>query len=254
VVQKHAGQMTAAALETSATAALAKYGPASVLKTPAQELRLNSQSVTDGNHTLRYQQEFRGIPVMSGEMVVNSDAAGNILSLNGEVSPDLSLPSVSPVITAEQARSAALQGAHDWYSLDPGAIDSSQPQLWIYDERLLKPGSLPPVLVWRMELTASGATVPVRELVLVDANSGKILLHFNQIDTAWQQPQTEPTAQPIEPTVFATPTATEEPQIAPTETLTTIPPQKSQPLPTETPAGPVSPEGEVLPQAPHQPC
>ena len=40
-------------------------------------------------------------------------------------------------------------------------------------------------LVWRMEVTTRDNAMPVRELVLVDAQRGSISLHFNQIDTAW---------------------------------------------------------------------
>jgi hypothetical protein len=63
-------------------------------------------------------------------------------------------------------------------------LSASAPELWIFDQSLLQPGTRPAGLVWRMEVTAANGA-PVRELVLVNAQTGGISLHFNQIDTAW---------------------------------------------------------------------
>ena len=39
----------------------------------------------DGSR-VRYQQNYQGIPVMGGELIVNTDENGDLYSMNGEVS------------------------------------------------------------------------------------------------------------------------------------------------------------------------
>ncbi|MEK7325119.1 MAG: hypothetical protein AAB217_07665, partial [Chloroflexota bacterium] len=72
-------------------------------------------------------------------------------------------------------------------------MTATKPELWIYDERLLKPSTRPIELVWRMDVTATDLQ-PIDELVLVNAHSGGISLHFNQIDAAWGEGQRPTTA------------------------------------------------------------
>ncbi|HXQ36435.1 MAG TPA: hypothetical protein VN843_20650, partial [Anaerolineales bacterium] len=134
--------------------------------------------------TVRYQQNHQGIPVMGGELIVNTNANGDLYSMNGEVSSDLSL-STEPTIDSEQARQTALQAAAKWYQKTPADFVVSEPELWIYDESLLRSSTRPVELVWRMEVASVENSLPVRELVLVNAQRGNISLHFNQIDTAW---------------------------------------------------------------------
>ena len=68
-----------------------------------------------------------------------------------------------------------------------------------------------------MEVTAKDGSMPLRELVLVNAQRGSISLHFNQVDMGWSasgassslQQDTHPTATP-EPT--KTPVVSETPE------------------------------------------
>ena len=49
-------------------------------------------------------------------------------------------------------------------------------------------------VVWRMDVKAKAAR-PIRELVLIDAESGSVALHFNQVETAQNRvtfPRTTP--------------------------------------------------------------
>jgi hypothetical protein len=86
-------------------------------------------------------------------MLVNTDAAGNVLSLNGEISPDLALASVEPTISAEQARQIALMGMQEWHGIPAEGAEATEPELWIYDERIFHESTKPVALVWRMELS-----------------------------------------------------------------------------------------------------
>ncbi|MFZ5902859.1 MAG: M4 family metallopeptidase [Chloroflexota bacterium] len=201
------------------------YGPEFGLENPARDLTVSRQNATeDGRRMIAYQQVYQGVPILGGELHVNIGADGQLLSINGEASPDLSL-SVKPKVTAEKARSAALAEIARAYDLDISELDSDEPALWIFDERLLKPSERPVELVWRMEVTSDSA--PIRELVLVHAQTGAVSLHFNQIDTGWTSQDPNPTETP-EPTPTSTPEPTETP--FPTET----PEPTATPLPTET--------------------
>ncbi len=166
--------------------ALAKrFAPEFGLQNPERNLsELKSEHTDNGQWTVRYQQKYQGIPVMGGELIVNTNERGDLYSMNGEVSPDLSL-ATQPTIDAAQAREIALQAVAKWYEKKPDNFTTTEPELWIYDESLLRSSSRPVELVWRMEVTPLDAGMPVRELVLINAQVGSISLHFNQVDTAW---------------------------------------------------------------------
>jgi len=162
-----------------------RFAPEFGLKNPSRELsEMKAVRSEDGRVTARYQQMYNGVPVMGGELIVNTNERGDLYSMNGEVSPKLSL-GTTPRVDSAQAAETALQAMAKWYQRTPGDFSVSEPELWIYDESLLRPSSRPVELVWRMEVTAKDNALPVRELVLVNAERGGISLHFNQIDTAW---------------------------------------------------------------------
>ncbi len=166
--------------------ALAKrFGPEFGLKNPERELsQMKTSQAENGRITARYQQNYQGIPVLGGELIVNTNQNGDLYSMNGEVSSSLSL-STQPKVTSEQAKQTALEGAAKWYQKTPKDFVASEPELWVYDESLLQPGTRPAELVWRVEVTPKDSGMPVRELVLVNAQRGSISLHFNQVDMAW---------------------------------------------------------------------
>ena len=106
---------------------------------------------------------------------------------------------------------------------------STEPVLWIYDESLLRPRA-------RARRSWSGGwksprknnVLPVRELVLVNAEKGTISLHFNQVDTAWHASGlSNVSAQD------ATPTATPEPAETPVVTETAEPVATTLPVTEE---------------------
>ncbi len=201
-----------------------------------------------GRQVTKYQQTYQDVPVMGGELVVDATDQGGLISMNGEISPDLALDT-KPSITAAQAQQTALQSiarAHQGTATD---FKASQPALWIYHSRLLEPDGTAPSLVWRMDVTSKDKSAPIRELVLVDADRGNLILNFNQDDMEWSSnpvasldegaPTDAPTAEgpsamevptdvPGAPTEIPT-----EPPFSPTETATelrTVVP----PLPTES--------------------
>ena len=187
--------------------ALAKrFAPEFGVKDPERDLaEMKKEPGENGRLTVRYQQMHQGIPVMGGELIVNTNENGDLNSLNGEVSPDLLLQT-QPAITAAQAKETAVQSLAKWYEKTPEDFTATEPELWIFDESLLQPSTRPVELVWRMEVTPRDANLPLRELVLVNAERGSISLHFNQVDTAWRSaeqagttsgPPSQPTQTPF---------------------------------------------------------
>src|SRR5262245_38793016 len=166
-------------------ALLERFAPEFGIKDPERDLtELKKNQSEDGRMSVRYQQKYEGIPVIGGELIVNTNEEGDLYSMNGEVSPDISV-SIQPKIESAQAAATAREALAKWYQKTPADFVASEPELWIYDESLLRASARPVELVWRMEVTSKDLGMPVRELVLVNAERGNISLHFNQIDTAW---------------------------------------------------------------------
>jgi Zn-dependent metalloprotease len=158
------------------------YGKEFGLKSPAQELKLlKSEKDANGKDIVRYQQINKGVPVIGGEMIVNMNTDGELLSISGEVASDLTLDT-KPGIKAQEARKTALAEMAKLYNLNEADLDSTTPELWIFDESILTASTRPVELVWRMEVTAKDATQPIREMVLVNAQTGTVSWHINQVD------------------------------------------------------------------------
>lgn len=163
---------TSIRLQDPAMALARRYAPEFGIKDPERELaEMKSDQDGTGHLVVRYQQNYQNVPVMGGELIVNTNEQGDLYSMSGEVSPDLSL-STRPGIDAAQAKETALQSVAKWYGKPKEDLTSTEPALWIHDESLLQPSTRPVELVWRMEVTSSRDDMPVRELVLVNAQRG----------------------------------------------------------------------------------
>lgn len=177
------GAQVRGAAGAQAAALLEVYGREFGLSNPSEELALIQSTLSGrGRTSTRYQQLYRGIPVVAGEIAMNRDGQGRLLSMIGEVSPGLSL-STDPILSIESAIERAQGVIAKQYGLSDEDLAVSTPELWIYDERLLRPSSRPPALVWRIEVSGL-ERLDIRELVLVDAHTGGVALHFNQVHTA----------------------------------------------------------------------
>lgn len=179
------GRLSSAATpEEAARQFLGVYGPLFGLLDPSQELEVMRVEFRDrGRSFVRFQQVYRGIPVLGGELIVQMDAGKNVVSANGEVLPDLDL-AVTPAISVQTARQTALAKAAKDHGLSAGELVASQPELWIYNPVLLGgPGLDLDRLVWRTEVTPL-ELAPIRELVLIDAQMGTVALAFSQVETA----------------------------------------------------------------------
>jgi len=180
-----AGLARASSGTPSADTALADIGLYAAdfgLQNPAQELQFMKASSNSGSLSFRYQQIYQGVPIVAGELIVNYDATGQLAALTGEISPLLNL-SVTPSINAASAATLAVDAVANAENVAASELTASTPTLWIYDPHLVSPDVFIPRLVWRTEVTPSQNLLPIRYLVLVDAQLNGVALAFNQIDS-----------------------------------------------------------------------
>ncbi len=172
-----------ATAEEAARQFLGAYGPAFGLTDQAQELTVErTNAIDDGRSVVRFQQVYQGVPVVGGELVVQMNAAKNVLSVDGEVLPDLKLV-VTPSLEADVARQNAIAEIAKIYQLDPSDLTATTPELWLVNPAILGgPGPKITSLVWRMDVTPNDMAT-IKELVFVEAHTGAVVLHFNQNET-----------------------------------------------------------------------
>ena len=182
VLPKAPGVPANASPEAAARGFLASFGTLFGVDDQARQLQVRRTAVADqGRANVRFQQVHGGVPVLAGELAVNLDGDRNVLSANGELSAGLDLDT-RPAITAAAARTIALEAIAKVAGVEPGQLDATEPALWVFDPVLIGPHEGPPSLVWRTEVTpAASDGEPLRELVLVDAATGALALHFDQI-------------------------------------------------------------------------
>jgi bacillolysin len=176
------GMFAGATPDSNARAALANYATLFGVTNPSADLRQSGQfTSTDGRSTVRYQQQYQGIPIIGGELIVNIDNRGQLTSMNGEALPDAFIDTEATV-TASDATSRALSAVASYHNVSTTSLASSDPELSIYAPGLIGPDNRMPMLVWKLEIF-SDTSVPINEFVLVHATRGHIELHFNQVHT-----------------------------------------------------------------------
>jgi len=167
---------TTAGGDSAARNFLTTYGALFGLRDPARELRVRrSTALAAGQHLTRFEQVAGGLPVFGGELVVVTDGSGDVLSAGGETAR-----SVRPAAARVTAGSAAATAVRATAKGHPNArgLAATAPSLVAYDPSLLgAPGRAGASPVWRVDVRGAG----VRDLVLVDAASGIVVLHFSEL-------------------------------------------------------------------------
>jgi len=166
----------------TARAFLARYRDQFGIVDPDRETRVQQERRLAGRTVVRLQQLHAGIPVVAGEMNVQIDDGGGVIAAMGEMLPDLALDT-TPAIAAAVARAIAVATAAAAHGVDPAVATPTEPELWIVDPALLRPGEGGARLAWRVEVRARVPEL-IDELVLVDALTGEVVLHFDQVPSA----------------------------------------------------------------------
>ncbi|MGZ4631211.1 MAG: M4 family metallopeptidase [Actinomycetes bacterium] len=178
-VRRPAGVSATASAATKARAHLGRFGSLFGVHDPAANLRTDTvDALGHGQSVVRFQQTARGLPVLGGQLATVVDARGNLISLSGETSPRVT-SSAFPQ-RAAAARGTALSVTARDTRVGIRRLRATAPARWLYDASLFaNPGKPGARGVWLVTVTAP-ARADVRELVLVDAVTGKVVLHVNQ--------------------------------------------------------------------------
>ncbi len=175
--------LTTALLERSGTEFLEAYGPLFGLgKEGASARETRATLLGDGRGVLRYQQEYCGVPVFGGEIVLQFGPDARLLAAVAELSaaPEVD---VVPTIDAPTAAQRALQSAAAAEGLAVEALAAGEPALWIYDPTILdEPALQGSRLVWRVAVRGVDRA-DVRRLALIDARTGMVALSFSEVAT-----------------------------------------------------------------------
>jgi Zn-dependent metalloprotease len=155
----------------TAVAALVASKPAELLVSPHDVLfRVDTHEGTHGMRLFEYERTHRGLPVVGGDFVVATDAAGAVVNLAvaQEVVIDVQpTPAVSPVTALATARGeVALARA------------ATAPRLAVLAWDV-------PRLVWEVEVDGADADgIPTAPVVYVDASSGEVTESYDRVQNA----------------------------------------------------------------------
>jgi Zn-dependent metalloprotease len=172
--------------EEAARGFLATYGSLLGLRDQAGELKVMRTSKADrGRSFIRFQQVHSDIPIFGGEIIIQTDPFGNIISAHSKIISDLSV-NISPTISGAEAKDKAIDMVLRYYKathkISLQSLQATKPELWIYSPVIFGLEDDHSRLVWRMDVFPK-ELLPIRELVLIDAHLGNVALHFNQIPT-----------------------------------------------------------------------
>ena len=154
---------------------LNSYGPALGLKDKAAVRLKRVHGLDDvGMERVRFQQVHKGVPVTGGEVSIHLRGA-NVVALNAKTLPDLDTLDTTPRITPAQALATArvLLAKH----FDVWNATLSRPRLEILNRGLLEATRHPTRLAWFIEARRTD----LRRYLWVDAQTGGVLLDFNQL-------------------------------------------------------------------------
>lgn len=164
--------------ENSARSFLSEQGDLFGLRDQREELQMARQSsLENGRQFVRFQQTYNGVPVMAGELNVQMDADGNVITVNGEILPDLAL-STDPQLSADEIASQARQLAADYLGMEADLVSVSEPELVIYSPQLLESRDGEARLAWQLSATVEG--LPVGYRMVLDANTGDSLMAYEE--------------------------------------------------------------------------
>ncbi|MFT4937433.1 MAG: vibriolysin [Paraglaciecola sp.] len=140
----------------------------------------------DGSTTIRYQQMYKGIPVVGDDVIIASDASGNFKRAHGAILQNIAadLDDVSAKISAKAAMSKAkLRSA----PVGSGVLNSA-------NNTVRYAGETSRLVIWQND--AGEATLayeisfvqhaekPSRPVFMIDAKTGAVLNQFDNLQTA----------------------------------------------------------------------
>ncbi len=147
-------------------------------RSAAVDFRSMKSRKKDGRSYERFQQTYRGIPVFSGEVIVQLNETGGVEYVLSDISRNTSLldDGMIPVVPSISS-GEALRKARDLFSeIRPGVkLETTVPVLKIFDSSVID-DTKEMHLVW--EFIIEGEDAGVNEQVLFDAHTGELVRDY----------------------------------------------------------------------------
>ncbi len=165
---------------------LDKY--AGVFGATADQLTQSDVRKTAYGWTVEFAQSYQGVPVFGGELHAQIDKSGQLTSVNGFVAPDLK-GGVATRLSAAQAAERALAAVRKSppgsdATTDLTGIKAASTKLYVYREGAIRGVLGANVLAYAVEVSNQRN---VRDMVFVDANTGKVVNRYSMIDNALER-------------------------------------------------------------------
>ncbi len=169
------------AAEAQAEAFLEQYG--SLFGAPGADSELvlvDTRTDYLGQTHLTYQQIYKGVPVFAGVLKFHFNDAAAITSVNGVFIPDLALDA-NPSLAAADVSDTAISAVRSNPELDAAQKDLSVlgTNLFVFRAGLVQGVPGPNHLVY--EVDVADPAISVREMVYIDAHTGKIVDQISRI-------------------------------------------------------------------------
>ncbi|MFJ9604969.1 M4 family metallopeptidase [Kitasatospora sp. NPDC101176] len=189
-----AGEARAAQAARQHAAVLALAGDQSgpltgALALGAQERLVAKDAVVDkdGTRHLRFERTYAGLPVLGGDLVVHQKADGSVKAVNKAVAAQLSLPSLTPQIPADQAAAQATGAVQA--TVGVAADKDESPLSAVHQtgkaELVVWASDGNPRLAYRTTVEGVRADgTPSSQVLVTDAASGKVLSTHEKVQTA----------------------------------------------------------------------
>jgi Zn-dependent metalloprotease len=167
----------------------AQYGGLFGIKDANTELaQLSTFTDKHGATHISYQQIYNGVPVFAAILQAHMDASQALTAMNGVFVPDVNV-NTSPAFGADQAAERAVadllanppQNEVTGAVPDLSGLSASGPALYVYRDGLIQDVAGPNLLVYEVEVTNGSS---VRELVYINAHSGKIVNRISHVHDA----------------------------------------------------------------------
>ena len=144
-------------------------------------MRTVAVSRVAGRDVVRFQQTRRGLPVLGGQLVTVLDGHGRLLSVSGETAGPAGSTAYDVAASTAARTARAATAAH--HKVPRRTLSADRPTQWLLDRSLLDPRAMPDLRpVWRVPVR-SAVRADLRDLVLVDARTGRVTLRLSEVAT-----------------------------------------------------------------------
>ncbi|MEU6135580.1 M4 family metallopeptidase [Nocardioides sp. NPDC047086] len=154
----------------------------------------NTTAAVGGGSVTRFDQYVDGLPVLGGEVVVGLDEERGLNSAATSLSDATSAPEAN--VSRASAAAAATKIVTKAHRSTTNRLTVEDQGVWLYDDELVRGPQVGTASVRRLTVTDGSA---IRETVLVDATSGRVLMRVDEIAHAnrricdWQNTRTATT-------------------------------------------------------------